>query len=950
MEKSWTGFQGYSANVFSLPPLVFNYAHEEPILESSNHARTVSAEPIASSKITFHHRGSQSLDLAKAALKTATDEYQAFTKARAAFSAKKRKELKRSSNHSIKSVSALRHLCSKCQVFPSRDCLSSSEPGQIWISPLKRLMWHKDDCPLCSLLIRALCQPENDPLRDPLVYANLPNERRNDTLATWLTTTTLDEAWVNTIVSWSDLQTWPFGIEVIEGGKELAKTSDPGEPPVVASNDLNQGFVASLSGGGSSQSYATCPCYIAISNSFTPPGLLDAKLWGYPRGSKTQVMILSEFRLRIQSDWSPAGHGKTDDLFAYGHVLQPDQIDLSLGRMWLDNCEQMHGVPCSKQAWLFNLPRPEYFRLVDVDELSVIEVTGLQVLNHRYLALSYVRGDAPTFQLLQSNKKKLTRTHGLLKIFRQNLPKTIRDAIHATRSFGERYLWVDSLCVVQDDEVDLRQQLETMDRIYGNALLTIVAADAEHADGGLAGVDKGSRKVDQICEEIEPGFHLMLPLPEPKGLATSPWNNRAWTFQERLVSRRLAIFTGGQLVWRCHKAVAFEDMTAAESGEKLEDYPWLSIKPQQFGIKKSSESHLDCSIEKLSNGETYIVRSSTFKEYANLVAQYSQRRLQHSSHILRAIAGLSHVLEFCFRGPIKQGLPETLLDAALLWRPVARLHRRNAPGIASWSWAGWEGPVRYEDASRTNSSDWSLKRVVSDIGTEVFRPLLRYFVWRSGRLEILNHNGLGIPLHLTTEKLPDEWDKYPPVLSSRKADNDFGYWDRIMDDIENLLLDSDKMLERRVEIEQVDLPESVRPHLCSYHLIFRTSCTESVRFGRLKRSAIVEPKIPLQYPILEGAERRVEKQVGQLRLDGDGPRSFDPTKHSLIVISEALYFNIHHSSQQDDSGSDFPLYNVMLIEWNEERTLASRLGLGRIYKESWKTMRPPPVARIIILG
>jgi len=950
MQKSWTGFQGYSANFFSLPPFSFEYADQEPVKESSNHARTVSAEPIASSKVTFHHRGSQSLDLAKAALTKATDEYQAFTVARAALSAKKRKELKRRSHHSIESVSALRHLCSKCQIFPLQACLNSPEPGRVWTSPLKRLIWHKDDCPLCSLLIRSLCQTDNDPFKHPLVYANLPDELRNDTMATWLTAATLDEAWVNTNVSWSDLQKWPFGVGVIEGENKLAETSFPGEFPFIAPKDLTQGFVASISDDDGSHTHATSPCYIAISNNFTSPGLLDMKLWGYPRGAEAQIVTLTQFRLRIESDWSPTELERKDVPFAYGHVLEPDQIDLNLGRMWLDNCEQTHGVSCSKQAWPFNLGWPECFRLVDVDDLSVIEVTGPQVSSYRYLALSYVRGEAPTFQLLQSNKNKLLRTHGLLKIFRQSLPKTIRDAIYATRTFGERYLWIDSLCVIQDDVDDMRQQLEMMDRIYGNALLTIVAADAEHADVGLAGVDKGSRQVNQICEEIEPGFHMMLPLPEPKGLATSPWNNRAWTFQECLLSRRLAIFTGDRLVWRCRKAVAFEDMTAAESGEELEDFAWLSIRPLQLGVQESSESHLDCSIEKLRNGKSRILRSSTFKEYANLVTQYSQRRLKHSSDALQAIAGLSHVLELCFRGPIKQGLPETSLDAALLWRPAARLQRRNVPGIASWSWAGWEGGVRYEDAFQINTNDWALKRVVSDTGTEAFRPLLRYFGWRIDKLQPLNGNGLGIPLQSHTEELPQEWDKYPPMLSPRKAGDDLGYWDYIMDDIENLLLDSDKVAESRVNIEQADLPESILSHLSSHHLVFRTSCTESIQFGRLKRSAVVDPKIPLQYPILEGAETRVVKKLGHLRLDGDGPRSFDPSKHSLIVISEALYFSIDQDSQQDDSSSDFPLYNVMLIEWNEERTLASRLGLGRLYKESWKMLRPPPVARTVVLG
>ena len=806
MEGSWAGFQDHSAGDLSVLPLGVDYAIKDQLKEVSNHSHTVSAEPNAASKISFHHHGSQSLDLAKVERTETVDEYQAFTTARAALSAKKRKESKRLTGQSIESVSALRHLCSKCQIFPLESCITAPKAGRIWTSSLKRLIWHKADCPLCSLLIRSLCQPGNDPLKHPVVFANLPEELRKESMATWLTSTSVEDAWLNTNISWADLQKWPFGVEVIEAEKELADMKDMGELPDVAANGYAQGFVASAadeSGSNSTQKsliiQATSPCYIAISKNPTAPGLLDVALWGYPRGPKAQLATLSSFRLRIESDWPPSGFRERDSSFSYGHILDSDQIDLSLGRMWLDNCEQTHGMSCSKQAWPFELGRPKFFRLVDVDDLSVIEVTGSQVWSYRYLALSYVRGGAQTFQLLQSNKKKILRTHGLLKIFRHSLPKTMHDAILATRGFGERYLWVDSLCVVHDDEVDKRHQLEIMDRIYGNALLTIVAADAEHANMGLDGVEKGSRELHQVFEEIKPGIRMMLPLPEPKGLATSPWNSRAWTFQERLLSRRLAIFIGGRLVWRCHKAVAFEDMTAAESGEELERYPWLSIKPQQLGFKKPTESHLSCSVEKLRDGKIQIVRSTTFKEYTKMVTQYSQRQLQHTSDALSAFAGLSHVLELCFRGPMRQGLPEILLDAALLWRPAERLHRRMDLRIPSWSWAGWEGPVKYEDAFRINLDDWPLKRVASDSGTEAFRPLLRFFGWRNNEPEMLNANGLGVPLQSTTEELPEEWDKYPPMLSPRDEDDDLGYWDCIIDDIENLLLDSQRL--RKIALE-----------------------------------------------------------------------------------------------------------------------------------------------------
>ncbi|KAF6804772.1 tol protein [Colletotrichum musicola] len=56
------------------------------------------------------------------------------------------------------------------------------------------------------------------------------------------------------------------------------------------------------------------------------------------------------------------------------------------------------------------------------------------------------------------------------------LPKTIRDALEVTRGLNVRYLWVDIVCVVQDDEADRREQICQMDMIYGHAAVTIVAA------------------------------------------------------------------------------------------------------------------------------------------------------------------------------------------------------------------------------------------------------------------------------------------------------------------------------------------------------------------------------------------------------------------------------------------------------------------------------------------
>lgn len=75
------------------------------------------------------------------------------------------------------------------------------------------------------------------------------------------------------------------------------------------------------------------------------------------------------------------------------------------------------------------------------------------------------------------------------------LPQTVRDAMQLCLDLGERYLWVNSLCITQDDPITQKQQIDIMDSIYASATLTIVAAAGDHADSGLPGISKWSREI-----------------------------------------------------------------------------------------------------------------------------------------------------------------------------------------------------------------------------------------------------------------------------------------------------------------------------------------------------------------------------------------------------------------------------------------------------------------------
>jgi hypothetical protein len=101
---------------------------------------------------------------------------------------------------------------------------------------------------------------------------------------------------------------------------------------------------------------------------------------------------------------------------------------------------------------------------------------------------------------------------------------------------GERYLWVDSLCIVQDDEDDERYFVPNMDTIYQNAVVTIIALSGKTSDAGLAGVRLGSRSCEETPFTIQgtpilASFDPATKISWSNYLGDSIWDRRAWTFK-----------------------------------------------------------------------------------------------------------------------------------------------------------------------------------------------------------------------------------------------------------------------------------------------------------------------------------------------------------------------------------------------------------------------------------
>jgi hypothetical protein len=154
-----------------------------------------------------------------------------------------------------------------------------------------------------------------------------------------------------------------------------------------------------------------------------------------------------------------------------------DHADLTLCRKWLDLCDDHHSGSlgqCFSRKTSREFLR-ECLRLIDVDKKKIVKGS---LDRTRYVALSYVWGeDRMKWEMPRTRKAAVRADKSGEEIIElpKVLPRTIRDAIEVTRVISYHYLWVDSLCIIQDDEEDRDLQINMMDEIYSNADLTIAA-------------------------------------------------------------------------------------------------------------------------------------------------------------------------------------------------------------------------------------------------------------------------------------------------------------------------------------------------------------------------------------------------------------------------------------------------------------------------------------------
>ncbi|KAI1343832.1 HET-domain-containing protein [Xylariaceae sp. FL0016] len=379
-------------------------------------------------------------------------------------------------------------------------------------------------------------------------------------------------------------------------------------------------------------------------------------------------------------------------------------FDIDVLKGWLKCCDRMHGNMCRQPIGSTDR-LPHGFRLIDTFKGRIVQPAKLVP----YVALSYMwaANAGGKDQLLKANVESLEIPGSIQRL---QLPPIISDSILLCREMGERYLWTDRFCIIQDDDSTKAEQIRGMDRVYNLATFTIAAALNDRSAGGLPGFARCPRDrlssltsppLSADCETrtIRKRRHIDYVIND------SLWNKRGWTFQERLLSGRCLFITENQVVFECRQVEALEILTwpsrHIQQGRCVKNrLSWWSRKQgssqfQGLYLSSGTDRQRSRAFNERSTNFT-IDRDTCLDDYGTWVEDYTGRQLSYSGDILNAFAGVASALGVVFKSNMIYGLPEKRLAQCLLWNNmgVSGVHRKTLR-IPSWSWASTNSRIDY---------------------------------------------------------------------------------------------------------------------------------------------------------------------------------------------------------------------------------------------------------------
>ncbi|KAH7381841.1 heterokaryon incompatibility protein-domain-containing protein [Cadophora sp. MPI-SDFR-AT-0126] len=374
---------------------------------------------------------------------------------------------------------------------------------------------------------------------------------------------------------------------------------------------------------------------------------------------------------------------------------------LDIAKSWLARCNEHEDCQLYKQQ-VRSGQSPS--RLLDVGSTDSprLRVTEEDIGNAQYATLSHCWRRYMPLKLLASNIEAMK-----LEVHAEELAPNFRDAVAVCRHLGLRYLWVDSLCIVQDSAEDWLNESGRMHSVYSNAVLNICATAK---DPTCLFTQRDNKKLS---------------------IYWSPLNRRAWVLQERLLSQRNLHFGHNQLFWECQKFIACELTPDGFVG---------GVRPPYYYQKRLSLEH--GALLRDADGLPPDEALNPFAIWNAVVRTYSSCALTFKTDKLIAVSALARhcQTQLGLEGQYLAGLWSKYLGNQLLWETHPYLHgkRQKTYRAPTWSWASMDDVI-FEACNIEFSDERDIIIEVKGwkmdlVSTDIYGPVSSGYICISGRL------------------------------------------------------------------------------------------------------------------------------------------------------------------------------------------------------------------------
>ncbi|CAM1503879.1 Fc.00g014700.m01.CDS01 [Cosmosporella sp. VM-42] len=374
----------------------------------------------------------------------------------------------------------------------------------------------------------------------------------------------------------------------------------------------------------------------------------------------------------------------------------PSSATWKLFDLWLGECVEGHpeceGDVANKSryapAHLIDIQSADRVRLVETSTLAGGGENG----SSKYATLSHCWGTIHEPQLNESTAQTLKEGFSL-----EQLPRLYYDAVILARYLKIPYLWIDSLCILQDSKEDWQRESAKMGAIYENSYLCIAASAA--ADNSSGFLEKHSADWPQplvhgnlvMCADLDmketnlnmsqPGWCNRMRTLCEWGVDNAPLNKRAWVLQERMFAPRILHCSSDEFVWECRRGMRSESHAMLTSGGSVVKDVWKEIHQAPAIVKQPLSRHTPP--DKM---RPYLER------WSQIIGHFTSLNITSRQDRLPAVSAIAKKLQPIL-GAYTAGLWEGYMPSQLLWRHRCYFEaREKRPSLQqnrspSWSWS-----------------------------------------------------------------------------------------------------------------------------------------------------------------------------------------------------------------------------------------------------------------------